>query len=108
MVDENRAWRRQSEAFWRAHHEAWKRSDLNQQYCEAEGIPLKAFSSWRAKFKAEPFPDYHCQPPSTPARRMGWNLGIRSSWRRLRRPGIERLARQCPFVDKPPAVTAAP
>ena len=28
MVDENGAWARQSEAFWRAHHEAWKRSDL--------------------------------------------------------------------------------
>ena len=59
MVDENGAWTRQSEAFWRAHHEAWKRSDLNQrQYCEAEGIPPKAFGNWRAKFKAEP------QPPS--------------------------------------------
>jgi hypothetical protein len=57
MVDENGAWTRQSEAFWRAHHEAWKRSDLNQrQYCEAEGIPLKAFGNWRAKFKAEPQP----------------------------------------------------
>ena len=54
MVDENGVWTRQSEAFWRAHHEAWKRSDLNQrQYCEAEGIPLKAFGNWRAKFKAE-------------------------------------------------------
>jgi hypothetical protein len=28
---------RHGEAFWRAHHEAGKRSDLNQrQYCEAE------------------------------------------------------------------------
>jgi hypothetical protein len=55
MADEHRAWRRQDEAFWRAHHEAWKRSDLNQrQYCEAEGIPLKAFGNWRAQFKAEP------------------------------------------------------
>ena len=55
MVDGNRAWARQSEAFWRAHHEAWKRGDLNQrQYCEAEGIPPKAFGNWRAKFKAEP------------------------------------------------------
>jgi hypothetical protein len=57
MVDQNGAWTRQSEAFWRAHHEAWKRSDLNQrQYCEAEGIPLKAFGNWRANFKAEPQP----------------------------------------------------
>src|SRR5439155_19263243 len=50
-------WTRQSHAFWWAHHEAWKRSDLNQrQYCEAEGIPLKAFGNWRAIFKAEPQP----------------------------------------------------
>ncbi len=55
MAAENRLWRRQSEAFWRAHHEAWKRSDLNQQeYCEAQAIPLKAFGNWRAMFKAEP------------------------------------------------------
>jgi hypothetical protein len=46
---------RYGEAFWRAHHEAWKRSALNQrEYCEAQGIPLKAFGNWRAKFKAEP------------------------------------------------------
>ena len=57
MASENGAWTRQGEAFWRAHHEAWKRSDLNQrQYCEAEGIPLKAFGNWRAVFKAEPQP----------------------------------------------------
>jgi hypothetical protein len=57
MAREHRAWTRQGEAFWRAHHEAWKRSDLNQrQYCEAEGIPLKAFGNWRAQFKAEPQP----------------------------------------------------
>ena len=55
MANEHRTWRRQDEAFWRAHHEAWKRSDLNQrQYCEAEGIPLKAFGNWREQFKAEP------------------------------------------------------
>lgn len=57
MAEEKRSWTRQSEAFWRAHHEAWKRSDLNQrQYCETQGIPLKAFGNWRAKFKAEPQP----------------------------------------------------
>ena len=56
-MDDNGAWTRQSEAFWRVRHEAWKRSDLNQrQYCEAEGLPLKAFGNWRAKFKAEPQP----------------------------------------------------
>jgi hypothetical protein len=40
-------------AFWRAHHEAWRRSELNQrEYCQAQGISLKAFGNWRAKFKA--------------------------------------------------------
>jgi len=48
---------RYGEAFWRAHHEVWHRSELNQrEYCEAHGIPLKAFGNWRAKFKAEPQP----------------------------------------------------
>jgi hypothetical protein len=55
MVDESRPRVRYGEAFWRAHHEAWCRSDLTQrEYCEAQGIPLKAFGNWRAKFKAEP------------------------------------------------------
>ena len=57
MADENGRWRRQDGSYWRAHHEAWKRSDLNQrQYCEAERIPLKAFGNWRAVFEAEPQP----------------------------------------------------
>ena len=48
---------RYGEAFWRAHHTAWQQSALNQrEYCEAHGIPLKAFGNWRAKFKAEPQP----------------------------------------------------
>ena len=57
MAGEDRSRQRYGEAFWRAHHEAWKRSDLNQrEYCEAQGIPLKAFGNWRAKSKAEPQP----------------------------------------------------
>jgi hypothetical protein len=57
MADESLSRARYGEAFWRAHHEAWRRSDLNQrEYCEAQGIPLKAFGNWRAKFKAEPQP----------------------------------------------------
>jgi hypothetical protein len=57
MVDYPVPRARYGEAFWRAHHEAWKRSDLNQrEYCEAQGISLKAFGNWRAKFKAEPQP----------------------------------------------------
>ena len=48
---------RYGEVFWRAHHEAWQQSALNQrEYCEAQGIPLKAFGNWRAKFNAEPQP----------------------------------------------------
>jgi hypothetical protein len=53
---------RYGEAFWRAHHEAWIESELSQrEYCEACGIPLKAFGNWRAKLKAKPQP---------PARKM--------------------------------------
>lgn len=45
---------RYGEAFWRAHHEAWKRSDLNQrEYCEAHGLTLKRFGNWQAKFSDE-------------------------------------------------------
>ena len=57
MAGESRPRQRYGEAFWRAHHEAWKRSELNQrEYCEAQGIPLKAFGNLRARFKAEPRP----------------------------------------------------
>jgi Transposase len=57
MTEELRRRVRYGEAFWRAHHEAWKRSELNQrEYCEAERISPKAFGNWRAKFKAEPQP----------------------------------------------------
>jgi hypothetical protein len=67
MVDNPAPRARYGELFWRAHHEAWKRSDLNQrEYCEAQGIPLKAFGNWRAKFKAEPEP---------PARKLLYRRG---------------------------------
>jgi len=57
MSIDQRPWRRQHEAFWRAHHEAWKLSELNQrEYCEAQCIPLKAFGNWRAQFMTEPQP----------------------------------------------------
>jgi hypothetical protein len=55
MADKLLSRERYGEAFWRKHHEAWQQSALNQrEYCEAHGIPLKAFGNWRAKFKAEP------------------------------------------------------
>src|SRR5690348_4896135 len=67
MADERRAWKRQGEAFWRAHHEAWRRSDLNQrQYCEVQRLPQKAFENWRQKFRAEPQP---------PARKLLYRRG---------------------------------
>ena len=50
--------RAELEAFWWAHHEAWKRSDLNQrEYCEVNDLPLKRFGNWRAQFKREPRPE---------------------------------------------------
>ena len=55
MADGRWSRERYGEAFWRTHHEAWRQSDLNQrEYCEAQGLSLKAFGNWRAKFKAEP------------------------------------------------------
>jgi hypothetical protein len=61
---------RYGEAFWRAHHEAWLQSELNQrEYCEAYGIPIKAFGNWRARFKAEPQP---------PARKVLYRRGVLS------------------------------
>jgi hypothetical protein len=50
MADEILTRTRYGEAFWRAHHEAWRCSELNQrEYCEAQGIPLKAFGNWRGE-----------------------------------------------------------
>jgi len=67
MVDKSLSRVRYGEAFWRAHHEAWRRSELNQrEYCAAQGIPLKAFGNWRAKFEAEPQP---------PARKLLYRRG---------------------------------
>ena len=44
MPDKVLSCERYGEAFWRKHHEAWQQSALNQrEYCEAHGIPLKAF-----------------------------------------------------------------
>jgi hypothetical protein len=38
MSDEFLSRTRYSEPFWRAHHEAWRRSELNErEYCEAQG-----------------------------------------------------------------------
>ena len=67
MTDGGWSRERYGEAFWRAHHEAWRQSDLNQrEYCEAQELSLKAFGNWRAKFKAEPQP---------PARKLLYRRG---------------------------------
>src|ERR1700687_660242 len=67
MPDKFRTRERYGEVFWRKHHEAWQQSTLNQrQYCEAHGIPLKAFGNWRARFKAE---------PQTPTRKLLYRRG---------------------------------
>ena len=73
---------RYGEAFWRAHHEAWQQSALNQrEYCEAHGIPLKAFGNWRAKFKAEPQPSVRktALPAPQPSHTLGHSLSHRLS-----------------------------
>jgi hypothetical protein len=60
MANEDPCRVRYGEAFWRAHHEAWKQSALNQrEYCEAQGIPLKAFGNWRAKFNRSRRGSFH-------------------------------------------------
>ena len=65
------------EAFWRSHHEAWRRSDLNQrEYCEANSLPLRRFGNWRAKFKAEP------EVPEKLLYRRGEVLRPMSKWAR--------------------------
>jgi hypothetical protein len=72
MASGQRPWKRQPEDFWRAHHEGWKRSDLNQrQYCELHGLPQKAFENWRQMFRLEPEPPqckllYRRRPLSPP------------------------------------------
>lgn len=57
MSSNHRYRERHGERFWRAHHEAWKQSSLNQrQYCELHDLSQKAFENWRQKFRKEPEP----------------------------------------------------
>ena len=57
MRDKPRRREQHGEAFGRACHEAWKRSNLNQrEYCEVQDISLKAFGIWRCMFMREPEP----------------------------------------------------
>lgn len=42
--------KRHGQEFWRAHLEAWRRSDLTQrEYCATQGLGEKAFYRWRRK-----------------------------------------------------------
>lgn len=42
--------KRHGHEFWRAHLEAWRRSDLTQrEYCATQGLGEKAFYRWRRK-----------------------------------------------------------
>jgi hypothetical protein len=44
--------KRHGQEFWRAHLEAWHRSDLTQrEYCASHGLGEKAFYPWRRKEK---------------------------------------------------------
>jgi hypothetical protein len=83
---------RYGEAFWRAHHEAWQQSALNQrQYCEAHGIPLKAFGNWRARFKSE----FQLSSPKLLYRRRGLShrLSHMTNGSPMSGPTCRRLAR---------------
>lgn len=42
--------KRHGQEFWRAHLEAWYRSELTQrEYCASQGLDEKAFYRWRRK-----------------------------------------------------------
>jgi hypothetical protein len=76
MTDNPAPRARYGEAFWRAHHEAWKRSDLNQrEYCEAQGIPLKASHtpshSLNHTLSHVTYPSSESPPPVVPPARAG-------------------------------------
>jgi len=62
--------REQLWAFWREHLDCWRRSNLNQrEYCEANGLSLKRFGNWRAKFKDEGI---------VPERKLLWRRGSKA------------------------------
>jgi len=84
MSDKLLSRERYGEAFWRAHHEAWRHSGFNQrEYCEAQRIPLKAFGNWRAKFKAE---------PQSPARKLLYRRrGLNHSLSHTLSPGLSHV-----------------
>ena len=44
--------KRQGQAYWQKHLDAWHRSELTQQaYCVSHGLGIKSFYRWRRKEK---------------------------------------------------------
>src|SRR3979411_2880015 len=91
MPDKLLSRERYGEAFWRTHHEAWRHSELNQrEYCEAQGIPPKAFGNWRGEVKTAPPP-----PPSPKLlyrrRNLSHTLGHSLSHRLARHAGVTNM-----------------
>jgi hypothetical protein len=90
MVDGPRSLVRYGEALWRAHHEGWQLSELNQrEYCELRGIPLKAFGNRRAKFKPKPL------ERKLPYRRRGLSHSLSH--------GLSHMTKAVPRTIIPPA-----
>jgi len=78
--------------FWREHLDCWRRSDLNQrEYCAANGLSLKRFGNWRAKFKDEGI---------VPARKLLWRRGSKPD------PGVS--PRTSPMTSPRTNAPAAP
>jgi hypothetical protein len=78
MADENWSRARYDEAFWRAHHEAWRRTDLNQrEYCKVESISLKAFGNWRHSAWKTWAPIDSTRPNAVAASRLDQGIQLR-------------------------------
>ena len=59
--------REQLWVFWREQLDGWRRSNLNQrEYCAGNGLSLKRFGNWRAKFNDEGI---------VPERKLLWRRG---------------------------------
>jgi hypothetical protein len=55
MSDKLLSRERYGEAFWRAHHEAWRHSELNQrEYCEAQGFRSRRSATGGRSSKPSP------------------------------------------------------
>jgi hypothetical protein len=49
MSDKLRSRERYGEASWRVHHEVWRHSELQQEYCDAYGVRRSAIGERRAE-----------------------------------------------------------